>query len=51
MTDAKIGLLVATPLIVGLALLLHRMGALQRTGTVMAVTTSIVIAAVLFTAQ
>ena len=51
MTDAKLGLLVTAPLLVGFAVMLHRMGALQRTGTILAATATIVIAAILFTAQ
>ncbi|MBW8322636.1 MAG: hypothetical protein K0M47_25830 [Rhizobium sp.] len=37
MTDAQIGLSVATPIIIGFAILLHRMGVLQRGGTISAV--------------
>ncbi|MBP1883829.1 hypothetical protein [Sinorhizobium mexicanum] len=48
MTDAQIGLSVATPIIIVFALVLHRMGVLQRTGTVSAVLFSIAIAVVLF---
>ncbi|MDI6838021.1 hypothetical protein [Ciceribacter thiooxidans] len=48
MTDAHIGLSVATPVIVAFALMLYRMGVLQRTGTISAVLASVAIAAVLF---
>ncbi|MCF1449320.1 hypothetical protein GOZ83_13045 [Agrobacterium vitis] len=48
MTDAQIGLSIATPIIVIFALILYRMGVLQRTGTVSAVLASVAIAAVLF---
>lgn len=48
MTDAQIGLSVATPIIVIFALILYRMGVLQRTGTVSAVLASVAIAVVLF---
>ncbi|MBB4186462.1 MULTISPECIES: hypothetical protein [Sinorhizobium] len=48
MTDAQIGLSVATPIIIVFALVLHRMGVLQRAGTVSAVLFSIAIAVVLF---
>lgn len=48
MTDAQIGLSVATPIIIGFALTLYRMGVLQRTGTISAVLASLAIAAVLF---
>lgn len=51
MTDAQIGLLVATPVIIAFALTLYRMGVLQRGGTVSAVAASVVIAAVLFLGQ
>ncbi|MBO9629457.1 MULTISPECIES: hypothetical protein [unclassified Shinella] len=51
MTDAQIGLLVATPVIIGFALMLYRMGVLQGAGTVSAVGASVVIAAVLFFGQ
>lgn len=48
MTDAQIGLSVATPIIVVFALALYRMGVLQRGGAISAVLFSIAIAAVLF---
>ena len=48
MTDAQIGLSVATPIIIIFALVLYRMGVLQKTGTVSAVLFSLAIAAVLF---
>ncbi|MGV8939631.1 MAG: hypothetical protein ACOH2J_21140 [Allorhizobium sp.] len=48
MSDAQIGLSVATPIIVIFALMLYRMGVLQRAGTVSAVLASVAIAAVLF---
>jgi len=48
MTDAQIGLSIATPIIVVFALILYRMGVLQRSGTVSAVLASVAIAAVLF---
>ena len=51
MTDAQIGLLVATPVIIGFALMLYRMGVLQGAGTVSAVGASVVIAAVLLFGQ
>lgn len=51
MTDAQIGLSVATPIIVGFAILLYRMGVLQRAGTVSAVLASVAIATVLFIGQ
>ncbi|WP_411034952.1 hypothetical protein [Shinella sp. BYT-45] len=51
MTDAQFGLIVAAPVIVGFALLLHRMGVLQGAGTLSAVGASVVIAAVLFFGQ
>ncbi|HVK91578.1 MAG TPA: hypothetical protein VM468_09285 [Mycoplana sp.] len=51
MSDAQIGLSVATPIIIGFALMLYRMGVLQRTGTVAAVLASVVCAAVLFMGQ
>jgi hypothetical protein len=51
MTDAQIGLVVATPVIMGFALMLHRMGVLQPTGTISAIAASGVIAAILFFGQ
>jgi hypothetical protein len=51
MTDAQIGLMVATPAIIGFSLILYRMGALQGAGTLSAVAASIVIAVVLFLGQ
>jgi hypothetical protein len=49
MTDAQIGL--ATPVIMGFALMLHRMGVLQPTGTISAIVASGLIAVVLFVGQ
>lgn len=51
MSDAQIGLVVATPIIIGFAIVLYRMGVLQRGGTVSAVVASVAIAAVLFLNQ
>lgn len=51
MTDAQIGLVVATPVIMGFALMLHRMGVLQPIGTISAIAASGVIAAILFFGQ
>ena len=51
MTDAQIGLVIATPIIVVFAYALYRMGVLQRYSTVSAVAFSVVIAAILFTQQ
>lgn len=51
MTDAQIGLAVVTPVIVGFAVTLHRMGVLQRGGTISAVLASVVIATILFVGQ
>ncbi|OHV79798.1 hypothetical protein LCM4579_04415 [Ensifer sp. LCM 4579] len=48
MNDAQIGLSVATPIIIIFALVLYRMGVLQRTGTIAAVLASVACAAVLF---
>ncbi|AHK46770.1 MULTISPECIES: hypothetical protein [Ensifer] len=48
MTDAQIGLSVATPIIVGFAILLYRMGVLQRAATLSAILFSVAIAVVLF---
>lgn len=50
-TEAQLGLVVTAPLLSGFALLLLRMGALQRTGAFLAVAASVVIAAVLYAAQ
>ncbi|MDH6233746.1 hypothetical protein M2281_004359 [Mesorhizobium soli] len=51
MSEAQLGLFVTTPIIVGFALLLYRMGVLQRTGAASAVLASIAIAAILFLNQ
>lgn len=51
MTDAQIGLIVATPVIMGFALMLHRMGVLQPSGTISAIAASGVIAVILFVGQ
>ncbi|TGV81726.1 hypothetical protein EN788_64240 [Mesorhizobium sp. M2D.F.Ca.ET.145.01.1.1] len=48
MSSAQIGLSVTAPIIVGFALLLYRIGVLQRTGAASAILVSIAIAAVLF---
>lgn len=51
MSDAQIGLVVATPIIIGFSYALYRMGVLQRYSTMVAVTASCLIAAVLFFEQ
>ncbi len=51
MSSAQFGLSVATPIIVGFAILLYRMGVLQRGGAAAAVLASVAIAAVLFLNQ
>jgi hypothetical protein len=51
MTDAQVGLVIATPIIIIFAFALYRMGVLQRYSTVSAVVFSAVIAAILFTQQ
>lgn len=51
MTDAQFGLAVGTPIIIAFALLLFRMGVLQRTGVISAILASIAIATVLFLSQ
>ena len=51
MTDAQMGLAVATPAIIVMAFLLHRMGVLQRGGVAAAVLASLAIAAVLYLEQ
>ena len=51
MTDAQIGLAVATPIIVLFAVALCRMGVLQRYSAAAAVAVSVVIAFMLFTQQ
>ncbi|WP_201752045.1 hypothetical protein [Microvirga arsenatis] len=51
MTDAQFGLLMATPIIIVFAIMLYRMGVLRLSGTVTAVTMSVVIAAGLFLTQ
>lgn len=51
MTDAQIGLSIATPIIVVFALVLYRMGVLQSGGAISAVLFSVAIAVVLFLGQ
>lgn len=51
MTDAQVGLVIATPIIIIFAFALYRIGVLQRYSTVSAVVFSAVIAAILFTQQ
>jgi nitrate/nitrite transporter NarK len=51
MSDAQIGLLVATPVIIGFSIALNRMGVLQRYSATIAVVASCLIAAVLFFQQ
>ncbi|MEK1854544.1 MAG: hypothetical protein AAAC48_22455 [Phyllobacterium sp.] len=51
MTDAQVGLIVATPMIIVFAIALNRMGVLQRAGAMTAVIFSVAIAAVLFLNQ
>ena len=51
MSDAQVGLVMATPLIIIFAMMLHRMGVLRLSGTVAAVTLSVVIALTLFLTQ
>jgi hypothetical protein len=51
MTDAQIGLAVATPIIVLFAIALCRMGVLQRYSASAAVVVSVAIAFMLFTQQ
>jgi hypothetical protein len=51
MSDAQIGLLTATPLIIAFAGTLKAMGVLSTTATAFAVGLSIAIAVVLFTTQ
>lgn len=51
MSEAQLGLVTATPIIVLFAIALRRMGVLSTVGTVSAVGLSIAIAVVLFTTQ
>jgi len=51
MTDAQMGLAVATPAIIAMAMMLYRMGVLQKGGVVAAVLASLAIAAMLFLEQ
>ncbi len=51
MSDAQTGLTLATPIIIGFAIALYRMGVLQRTGVALAVFSSLVIATSLFLTQ
>lgn len=51
MTDAQVGLAIATPIIIVFAFALYKMGVLQRYSAVSAVVFSCAIAALLFTQQ
>ncbi|BAM91752.1 conserved hypothetical protein [Bradyrhizobium oligotrophicum S58] len=51
MTEAQLGLVTATPIIIVFAAALWRMGVLSTTGTVSAIVASVAIAVVLFTTQ
>ena len=51
MSDAQLGLLVATPIIIGFSIALQRMGVLQRYSALVAVAASLIIAAVLLFQQ
>jgi hypothetical protein len=51
MSDAQIGLMTATPVIIVFAIVLRRMGVLSTVATVSAVSLSVAIATVLFTTQ
>ncbi|WP_162859475.1 hypothetical protein FJN17_34195 [Bradyrhizobium symbiodeficiens] len=51
MSDAQIGLMTATPIIIVFAIVLWRMGVLSTVATVSAVSLSVAIATVLFTTQ
>jgi hypothetical protein len=51
MTDAQMGLAVATPAILVMAVMLYRMGVLQKGGVATAILMSLVIAAILFLEQ
>lgn len=51
MTDAQMGLTVATPAIIVMALLLYRMGVLQKGGVATAIAMSLAIAVLLFLEQ
>lgn len=51
MTDAQLGLVVATPAIMVMALLLWRMGVLQPGGVAAAILASLIIAGFLFVQQ
>jgi len=51
MTDAQMGLAVATPAIIVMAVMLYRMGVLQKGGVAAAVLMSLAIAALLYVEQ
>ncbi|MGY6248425.1 hypothetical protein ACXIUS_12820 [Bosea thiooxidans] len=51
MTEAQMGLVVATPAIIVMALLLYRMGVLQKGGVAAAILMSLAIAVMLFLEQ
>ncbi|MGO4676641.1 hypothetical protein AB4Z40_27455 [Bosea sp. 2YAB26] len=51
MTDAQFGLIVATPAIIVMAVLLYRMGVLQKSGVATAIICSLLIAVVLYLEQ
>ena len=51
MSEAQLGLMTATPIIIVFAIALRKMGVLSTVATVSAVSLSVVIATVLFTTQ
>lgn len=51
MTDAQVGLALATPIIVVFAGVLYRMGVLQKTGALAAILCSLAVAMILFFGQ
>jgi len=51
MSEAQLGLITATPIIIVFAAALRRMGVLSTTGTISAIAASVAIAVVLFTTQ
>lgn len=51
MSDAQIGLAVAAPCIAVMAVLLYRMGVLQKTGLITAILATLAVATVLFLEQ
>lgn len=51
LSEQKLGLLLMTPMIIGMGVLLHRKGALSRLGLVLVAAATLTVATVLFVSQ